>query len=77
VWPEYDGLRVDPCTPPDWTGFMVDRRFRGVLYRIKVTNPQGVSKGVAAIRVDGEVIEGTLLPVFTGGGEHQVDVMMG
>jgi cellobiose phosphorylase len=77
VRPEYDGLRVDPCIPPDWTGFMVDRRFRGALYRISVTNPQGVSKGVAAIHVDGEAIEGTLLPVFTAGGEHQVDVVMG
>jgi cellobiose phosphorylase len=77
VRPEYDGLRVDPCIPPDWTGFMVERRFRGALYHIKVTNPQGVSKGVTAICVDGEVIEGTLLPVYKGGGEHQVDVVMG
>ncbi|MBW6466890.1 MAG: hypothetical protein K0B06_10325 [Brevefilum sp.] len=75
--PDYDGLRVDPCIPPEWTGFRVDRHFRGALYHITVTNPQGVSKGVAAIRVDGKAIEGTLLPLFTAGGEHQVDVVMG
>jgi cellobiose phosphorylase len=77
VRPEYDGLRIDPCIPPDWAGFKVERRFRGALYLITVTNPQGVCKGVAAIRVDGEAIEGTLLPLFKAGGEHQVDVVMG
>jgi cellobiose phosphorylase len=77
VRPEYDGLRVDPCIPPDWPGFMVDRRFRGVLYHITVSNPHGVCKGVAAIRIDGEVIEGTLLPVYTERSEHQVEVVMG
>ena len=24
VRPDYDGLRVDPCLPPDWSGFHGD-----------------------------------------------------
>lgn len=77
IRPEIDGLRIDPCIPPDWAGFTVDRRFRGAQYRITVSNPQGVSKGVEAIRVDGELIEGTLLPLFDDGDQYSVEVVMG
>ncbi len=77
VRPEFNGLRIDPCIPSDWPGFSFRRRFRGAVYHIMVTNPQGVSKGVSEIRVDGEPIEGTLLPLFTDDGEHSVDVVLG
>jgi cellobiose phosphorylase len=77
IRPEFMGLRIDPCIPPGWADFRVDRRFRGAEYHISVTNPQGDSKGVRAVRVDGELIEGTLLPLFEDGGVHTVDVVMG
>ncbi len=77
VRPEFDGLRVDPCIPPGWDGFTIQRRFRGADYHITVSNPQGVSKGVESIRVDGEPLEGALLPIFADGGLHRVEVVMG
>jgi len=77
VRPEFNGLRIDPCIPSGWPGFSFRRRFRGSVYHISVANPQGVSKGVAEIRVDGEPIEGTLVPLFEEGGEHSVDVILG
>ena len=53
IRPEYDGLRIDPCLPADWEGFIVERSFRGCRYRIEVRNPRHVSRGVAAVKLDG------------------------
>ena len=76
IRPEYEGLRIDPCIPANWEGFSVFRKFRGAAYKLQVSNPEGICKGVRSITVDGEPIEGTLLPVFDGG-VHEVVVVMG
>lgn len=76
VRPDIDGLIVDPCIPVDWKEFRVKRQFRGATYHIHVTNPDKVSKGVAELRVNGEVLAGNKVPVFTEG-EHQVEVRLG
>lgn len=77
VHPDYDGLRIDPCIPPTWAEYTVEREFRGNLYRIHVTNPDGVSKGVVKILVNGEEITGKTLPLASGGRTFQVEVVMG
>lgn len=77
IKPEFDGLKIDPCIPPDWSCYTVRRQFRGTGYTIQVDNPQGVSRGVKAITLDGEAIEGNVLPDLGDGGEHQVIVTMG
>ncbi len=63
IKPQYDGLMIDPCVPKDWKGFDVVRKFRGTTYNIKVTNPSKVSKGVKEILVDGEKIDGNIIPL--------------
>jgi cellobiose phosphorylase len=77
VRPELDGLRIDPCIPAAWDGFLVRRRFRGAVYRISVDNLAHVNQGVEVIRVDGELLEGNLLPVFEDGVEYAVEVVLG
>jgi cellobiose phosphorylase len=62
IRPDFDGLRIDPCIPKKWKGFTVKRRFRGVEYLIEVKNPQGISKGVKSLIVDGKQVAGNLLP---------------
>ena len=76
IKPDFDGLRVDPCIPPDWKTYNVTRRFRGALYDITVNNPDGVSRGVASVRLDGEELDGNLLPA-SAGGAHKVVVTLG
>lgn len=73
---DYDGLRVDPCIPADWSEFTVVRAFRGAIYRIHVTNPDHVCRGVGRVTVDGLEVDGTLLPVFGDGQVHEVEVVM-
>jgi len=63
IQPNYDGLIVNPCIPKNWDGFSIQRKFRGTEYRIKVTNPNQVSKGVKELWVDGEKIEGNKVAV--------------
>lgn len=77
IKPEFEGLVVDPCIPPAWDGFEVQRKYRGSTYRINVNNPQKVSKGVKSVIVDGEPITGNTLPIFGDGKEHSVEVIMG
>ncbi|MGQ1890337.1 GH36-type glycosyl hydrolase domain-containing protein [Thermophagus sp. OGC60D27] len=76
IRPEYDGLRIDPCIPPDWKGFNVKRKLRGTTFYIKVENPKSVSKGVVKVVLDGKVIDQNLINTFDGG-RHEVLVIMG
>ena len=75
VRPEFDGLTVDPCIPADWKEFSVTRRWRGAEYRIHVTNPDGVEKGVKEIRMDGVRVE--KLPAMPAGSVCTAEVVMG
>ncbi len=77
IRPSYDGLIVDPCIPKGWEGFVVTRKFRGAEYRIEVTNPDRVAKGVKRLKVDGEDVPGNVVPVFPSGGRHEVKVVLG
>lgn len=76
IRPEYDGLLIDPCIPPEWNGFSVRRKFRGAIYNIEITNPEHKSKGVWEITVDGKKVDSSLIPVFPEGTEHHVKVTM-
>ena len=77
IQPDFDGLRIDPCIPRAWPGFEVTRKFRGDTYRIKVTNPNGVSKGVARVTLDGRDLADNVIPVQGDGADHEVEVILG
>ncbi|HEX9090550.1 MAG TPA: hypothetical protein VF831_03630, partial [Anaerolineales bacterium] len=76
VRPGYNGLTIDPCIPAGWKGFTVTRRWREATYRIDVTNPQGVQKGVKSIHLNGNPVD-NLLPLQPEGSINQVLVVMG
>lgn len=68
IRPEHAGLRVNPALPADWKGFSMTRRFRGTEYRITVEKAAGVTGRVTELEIDGEVVEGNLIPVTTAPG---------
>ncbi|MBZ4665176.1 glycosyl hydrolase family 65 protein [Mahella sp.] len=76
IKPDYDGLVVDPCIPPDWDGYTIKRIFRGARYTITVENPEHICKGVKSMTVDGHPVQGNVLPVFTDDEEHEVRVVL-
>jgi cyclic beta-1,2-glucan synthetase len=43
---------VDPCVPRWWRDFEITYRRGRTIYRIKVENPLGVSRGVATVELD-------------------------
>ena len=77
VQPELDGLRIDPCIPPEWKQLTLTRRFRGAQYRITVDNPDGAEHGVRELYVDGVQQTGNLLAPAEAGSVVSVRVVMG
>ena len=77
IKPDWEGLKVDPCIPHTWDSYQVSRRFRGATYAIAIENPSHVCRGVKQVTVDGQAIEGNVLPVFADGKTHQVTVTLG
>lgn len=77
IKPVLEGLSIDPCIPSGWEGFAAKRTFRGCEYEITVKNAGGVCKGVKEIRVDGERIEGNVVPAFPDRKSVSVTVIMG
>jgi len=76
IRPAYKGLMIDPCISPEWEGYRATRKFRGTLYHIEVINVNHVSKGIVMILVNGQEIEGNILPLCDKG-ECTVKVIMG
>ena len=74
---DFDGLKIDPSIPAAWDGMTATRQFRGATYDIKVSNPDHINKGVKSVLVDGNAIEGNVIPAFGDGKTHSVEVVMG
>ena len=77
VKPDYDGLSINPCIPKDWDGYKISRTFRGTTYNIEVKNPDGVSKGVKSVTVNGETFASTVIPAGEKGSRLDVVVTLG
>jgi cellobiose phosphorylase len=57
VRPEFDGLRIDPCLPPEWRFARMIRPWRGATCEIDVERGSE-----PRIDVDGRTLGGTLVP---------------
>jgi cellobiose phosphorylase len=71
IRPELSGLRVSPVLPSSWPGYTATRRLRGATYSISVR--RGPDPGVL---VDGQPIEGTLVPLAAPGATVRVEVIV-
>jgi len=74
---DFEGLLIDPCIPKEWKECSIKRPFRGAIYEIDIKNPNGVSKGVKEVVVDGEKIDGCVIRPHGDGKIHKVSVLMG
>jgi cyclic beta-1,2-glucan synthetase len=72
-------LSIDPCIPRAWRGFEIAFRYHGSRYEIAVTNPSGVSRGVASMEVDGTRLpSGSATVTLTDdGATHRIRVVLG
>jgi cyclic beta-1,2-glucan synthetase len=73
-------LAIDPCIPRGWVSFEISFRHRSAKYQISVENPLGVSRGILATKLDGEMLTGKkklLIPLVDDGATHRVQVVLG
>ena len=77
VYPTHTGLSINPCIPKGFGDFSITRQFREGTYYIQVKNPSNVEKGIASMIVDGNSIEGNIIPYEKGKTEYHVEVTMG
>ncbi len=77
IRPTLEGLAIDPCLPSSIKGFTCERLYRGVRYHITVQRPDGVSKGVRSVVVDGKSIDGNVIPLDSTKTEQTVTIVMG
>ena len=75
IKPAYNGLQIDPCICSEWKEYTVTRRFRGSEYEITIKNPDGVCKGIREMLLDGQPVEGNIVPHTSG--RHVVTVTLG
>lgn len=71
----YKGLIIDPCLPKELKKAKLARKFRGATFEISIDNSAGKCKGVTAIYLNGEKLEGNILPNLPEG-FHKVQVII-
>ena len=76
IQPDYRGLKIDPCMPSDWKEVKVSRKFRKKDFTIVIRNKDGAQKGVKKITVNGEEIEGNIIPFETMKEKNEIVVVM-
>jgi cyclic beta-1,2-glucan synthetase len=69
-------LHIDPCIPRDWPRFEATLKTPGGGFRIVVENPEGVTRGVRLVELDGVAITHDL-PLADAVGSHVVRVVLG
>ena len=70
IYPDYNGLRIQPCIPDEWDEYTVTRRFRGTEYVVHVKRT-----GTPGMTVDGANVEGCIVPL-TGKAKVLVEVSL-
>jgi cyclic beta-1,2-glucan synthetase len=72
-------LLLDPCIPRAWPRYEIDFRYHSATYHVAVENPNGVSRGVTAMELDGTALAGSNagVPLVDDGSTHRVRVILG
>jgi cyclic beta-1,2-glucan synthetase len=71
-------LVVDPCIPRAWRGFNIAFRYHSARYDIVVENPQGVTRGVSSVEVDGVPYNGQAsIPLADDQKRHRIRIVLG
>ena len=72
-------LLLDPCIPQAWRGFEIIFRYHSARYDIAVENPDGISRGVMRVELDGLALPGSAvrIPLLDDGATHRVRAILG
>ena len=71
-------LAMDPCIPRDWPAYSVEFRYHSAIYKVRVENPSGVSRGVTVTELDGKLLSGAAnIPLVDDHAVHNIRVVLG
>ena len=71
-------LVVDPCIPRAWPAFTIAFRYHSAWYDIVVENPQGVTRGVSSVEIDGVPLDDLAsIPLADDRKTHRVRIVLG
>jgi cyclic beta-1,2-glucan synthetase len=71
-------LNIDPCIPRAWPCYSIVFRYQSATYRIRVENPQGVSRGILRAELDGKPLgKSANIPLVDDGADHQGLIVLG
>jgi cellobiose phosphorylase len=73
IRPTFQGLRIAPVIPQDWTGFTVSRVFRGIRYHIAVERKGPGNK--VSLNVDDKNIASNIIPFPPAGKTNLVVIV--
>ncbi len=62
ICPTLQGLAINPCIPDTFGDYKITRVYRGVTYNIEIKNPNKLEKGIISLTVDGQKIDGNIIP---------------
>jgi len=72
-----DTISIDPCIPRKWTGYTITYKYLETTYEIQVSNPNGVTKGVSEVSLDGKVLKENKIELTNDQLTHTVTVQLG
>lgn len=75
--PNADGLIISPSIPSEWDGFTISKNFRGSHLSITVDNAAHVQSGVKELWLNGEKLDGNMIPACKLADENEVKVVLG
>jgi cyclic beta-1,2-glucan synthetase len=72
-------LHLDPCIPRAWRRSEITFRYHASRDEIMVENPNGLTRGVSAVEVDGTPLgsDRASLPLIDDGATRRVRVLLG
>jgi len=77
IQPDYKGLKIDPCIPSDWKEIKISRRFRKKNFNILIKNNNGIERGVKSLSINGNEVEGNIIPLEQMKENNEVVVVIG
>jgi cellobiose phosphorylase len=75
--PDAKGLVINPAVPSAWDSFTMEKDFRGTHLSIVVNNPAHTGSGVKSVTLNGEKLDGNLIPADKLQKENKVVVELG
>jgi cyclic beta-1,2-glucan synthetase len=70
-------MRLAPVIPGWWDGFQMSYRHGEAIYEIQVENPEHCERGISWVKMDGQRMEGGVIPLGRDLVKHRIVVRMG